>query len=181
MTHAVKGFSNKADVFLEFPCFLYDPRMLAIWSLVPLPFLSPAYTSWGSQFTYCWSLARRILCITLPVYEMSVIVWFEHSLVLPSFGTGMKTDNFQSCGHCWVFQIRWCIEWSTFTASSFRILCSSAGIPSPSLTLFVVRLSKAHLTSRSKMSGSRWVARDLWLFGPLRSFCIVLCILATSS
>ena len=32
----------------------------------------------------------------------------------------MKTDLFQSCGHCWVFQICWHIECSTFTASSFR-------------------------------------------------------------
>ena len=32
-------------------------RMLAIWSLVPLPFLKPAWTSGSSQFTYCWSLA----------------------------------------------------------------------------------------------------------------------------
>ena len=30
----------------------------------------------------------------------------------------MKTDLFQSCGHCWVFQICWHIECSTFTASS---------------------------------------------------------------
>ena len=37
------------------------------------------------------------------------------------FGIGMKTDLFQSCGHCWVFQICWHIECSTFTASSFRI------------------------------------------------------------
>ena len=35
--------------------------MLAIWSLVPLPFLNLAYTSGSSQFTYCWSLAWRIL------------------------------------------------------------------------------------------------------------------------
>ena len=35
-------------------------------------------------------------------------------------GIGMKTDLFQSCGHCWVFQICWHIECSTFTASSFR-------------------------------------------------------------
>ena len=25
---------------------------------------------------------------------------FEHSLALPFFGIGMKTDLFQSCGHC---------------------------------------------------------------------------------
>ena len=28
-------------------------RMLVIWSLVPLPFLKPAWTSWSSRFTYC--------------------------------------------------------------------------------------------------------------------------------
>ena len=63
----------------------------------------------------------------------------------------MKTDLYQSCGHCWVFQICWHIECSTFTASSFRIWNSSTGIPSPPLALFVVMLSKAHLTSHSKI------------------------------
>ena len=49
----------------------------------------------------------------------------------------MKTDLFQCCGHCWVFQICWHIECSTFTASSFRIWNSSTIIPSPPLALFV--------------------------------------------
>ena len=39
--------------------------MLVIWSLVLLPFLNPAWISGSSQFTYCWSLAWRILSITL--------------------------------------------------------------------------------------------------------------------
>ena len=43
-------------------------RMLAIWSLVPLPFLKPALTSGSSWFTYCWSRAWRILSITLLAY-----------------------------------------------------------------------------------------------------------------
>ena len=77
----------------------------------------------------------------------------EHSLALPFFGIGMKTDLFQSCGNCWVFQICWHIECSTFTASSFRIWNSSTGIPSPPLTLFVVMLSKTQLTSYSRISG----------------------------
>ena len=50
----------------------------------------------------------------------------------------MKTDLFQSYGHCWVFQIWWHIECITFTTSSFRIWNSSIGIPSPPLALFVV-------------------------------------------
>ena len=116
-------------------------QMLAIWPLVSLPFLNPAWTSGSSQFTYCWSLAWRILSITLLACEMSATVWqFEHSLALPFLGNGMKIDLFQSCGHCWVFQICWHIECSTFTASSFRIWSSSTGIPSPPLALFVVIL-----------------------------------------
>ena len=73
----------------------------------------------------------------------------------------MKTDLFQSCGHCWI-QICWHNECSTLTASSFRILNSSAGIPSPLLVLFVAMLPKAHLTSHS---GSRWVMTKSWSSG----------------
>ena len=82
----------------------------------------------------------------------------------------MKTDLFQSCGHCWVFQICWNMECNTFTASSFRIWNSSAGIPSPPLALFVVTLPKAHLTLHSRMSGYRWVITPSWLSGSWRSF-----------
>ena len=82
----------------------------------------------------------------------------------------MKTDLFQSCGHCWVFQICWHTECSTFTASSFRTWNSSTGIPSHPLALFIVMLSKAHLTSYSRMSGSRSVITPLWLSGSWRSF-----------
>ena len=59
----------------------------------------------------------------------------------------------------------WHIECSTFTASSFRIWNSSTGIPSPPLALFVGMLPKAHLTSHSRMSGSRWVITPSWLSG----------------
>ena len=145
--------------------------MLAIWSLVPLPFLNPAWTSGNSRFTYCWSLTWRILSITLLVCEMSAIVQqFEHCLALPFFGIGMKTDLFQCCGHCWVFWTCWHIECSTFTASSFRIQNSSTGILLPPLALFVVMFPEAHLTSHSRISGSRWVITAFWLSGLWRFF-----------
>ena len=149
--------------------FVIIQQMLAIWSLVSMPFLNPGWTSGSSWFTYSWSLACRILSFTLQAYEMSTIVrWFEHSLALPFFGIGMKTDLFQSRGHCWVFQICWYVEYSTFTASSFRIWNSSAGILSPPLALFVVMLPKAHLTLQSRISGSRWVITPSWFSGSLR-------------
>ena len=88
----------------------------------------------------------------------------------------MKTDLFHSCGHCWVFQICWPLGCNTFTASSFRIWNSSTGIPSPPLALFVVMLSKAHLTSHSRMSGSRWVITPSWLSGSWRSFLYSPCV-----
>ena len=139
-------------------------QMLAIWSLVPLPFPNPAWTSGNSQFTYCWSLAWRILSITLLECEISAIVWsFEHSLALPFLRIGMKTDLFQSCGHCWVFQIWWHTECSTFRASSLRIWNSSTEIPSPPLALFTVMFPKTPLTSHSRITPS-------WLSGSWRSF-----------
>ena len=121
LTHTVKGFGvvikAEVDVFLEFSCFFFIQQMLAIWSLVPLPFLNLAWTSGSSRFMYCWSLAWRILSITLLACEMSAIVqWFEHSLALPFFRIGMKTDLFQCCDHCWVFQICFHSECSTFIA-----------------------------------------------------------------
>ena len=72
--HSVKGFgiASKAevDVFLELSCFLMIQHILAIPSLVPLPFLNPAWTSGSSRFIYGWSLAWRILIITFLVCEL---------------------------------------------------------------------------------------------------------------
>ena len=76
---------------------------------------------------------------------------------LPFFRIGMKTDLFQACDQCWVFQICWHIECSTLTVSYFKIWNNSAGIPSPPLALFIVILPKAHLTSHSRISDSRWM------------------------
>ena len=81
----------------------------------------------------------------------------------------MKTDLFQPYGHCWVFQIFWPVECST-RASSFKIWNSSARIPSPPLALFIVMLHNAHLTSRYRMSGLRWVITSSWFSGSLRTF-----------
>ena len=154
--------SMKQMFFWNSCAFSMIQQILTIWSPVPLPFLNPAWTTVSFWFMYCWRLDWRILSIIWLVCEMSATVQkFEHSLALPFFGIGMKTDLFQSCGHCWVFQICWHIECNTFIASSFRIWNSSTGIPSPPLALFVVMLPKAHLTSHSRMSGSRGVSTPL--------------------
>ena len=158
-------------------------HMLAIWFLVPLPFLNPIYTSESSQFMYCWRLAWRILSIALLACEMSVTVWqFEH---------------FWHCSSLWFeWKLTFSSPVSTAEFSKFTGILSaaleqhhllgfwnsSAGILSPPLALFVVMLPESHLTSQSRISGSRWVTTPSWLSGSLRAFLgTVLCILATSS
>ena len=86
--HTVKvfGIVNKAevDVFLKLSCFFDDPADVSNWSMVPLPFLNPAWTSGCSRFTYCWSLAWRILSITLlSMWDgcSCVAVWAFFSIV----------------------------------------------------------------------------------------------------
>ena len=146
-------------------------RMLAIWSLVPLPFLI--------QLEHLKFMVHILLKPGLEDFEHYSSMWAECNCVVAwiFFGIAflwdwMKTDLFQSCGHCWVFQIFWHIECSTFTASSFGTWNSSTGISSPPLALFVAMLLKAYLTLHSRMSGSRWVITALWLSGSWRYFFV---------
>ena len=155
--------------FWNFLAFPMSQWMLAIWSLVPLPFLNPAWTSGNSWFTYCWSLAWRILSIILLACEMSAIVQeFEH------FWFALLWDWDEN----WPLPVLWLLPsfpnlltyWMQhFNSFTFRIWNSLTGIPSPPLTLFIVMLPKAHLTSLSRMSGSRSVITLSWLSESWRS------------
>ena len=103
--HTVKGSGivNKAeiDVFLELPCFFNDAfsMTLVIWSLVPLPFLKPAWTSESSLFTYCWSLAWRILSITL------LACWDEY--ICAVVGAFFDTAFLWDWNENWRFPVLW--------------------------------------------------------------------------
>ena len=62
-------------------------QMLAIGSLVPLPFLNPARTSGNSQVHVLLKPILKVLNATLLACEMSIILqYFEYSLALPSLG-----------------------------------------------------------------------------------------------
>ena len=171
--HSQRLWHSQAEieVFLELSCFFRDPAdvgnlisgssafsktSLNIWKFMVHVLLKPALENFEHYFA-----GVRDECNCAVVWAFFGIAFFE---------IGMKTDLFQSCGHCWVFQTCWHIECCTFTASSFRIWKSSTGIPSPPVALFVVMLPKAHLTSHSWMSGSRWVITPSWLSGSWRYF-----------
>ena len=90
--------------FLNSLAFSVIQRMLAIWSLVPLPFLNPTCMSGGSQFTYYWSLAWRILIFA---YGSLIMNWYLHSTVHQKITSRQKSYLYQcheniACNNCLV-------------------------------------------------------------------------------
>ena len=121
--HTVKGFGivNKAevDVFLELSFFFDDPTdvgnlisgssaffktSLNIWKFTVHVLLKPGLEIFEHRFASMWDECN------------CRVVWTFFDIAF--FGIGMKTDLFQSCGHCWAFKVCWHIECSTFTTSS---------------------------------------------------------------
>ena len=89
--HTVKGFGivNKAeiDVLLELSCFFNDPTNVDILISGSSAFSKSCLNICGSLFTYCWSLAWRILSIML-------LAWDEYScaVVWAFFGIAFLWD-----------------------------------------------------------------------------------------
>ena len=171
----VKGFGivNKAevDVFLELSCFFYDPvgvgnlisgssafskSSLNIRKFTVHILLKPGLENFERYFTSVWDECN---CAVVWAFFSITFLWdWNENWPFPFLLSLLSFPNL------------WHIECSTFTASSFKTWKSSTGIPSPPLALFVVMLSQAHLTSHSRMSGSRWVITPSWLSGSWRSF-----------
>ena len=146
-------------------------RMLASWSLVPLPSLNPTWT-------YGKFMVHVLLKPGLENFEhYFASMWDEYnSVVVWTFsGIAFLLDWNEN----WPFPVlktpllsfpNLLAYWAQhFHSIIFRIWNSSPGIPSPPLALFIVILSKAQLTLHSKMSGSVWMITP-WLSGSWRSF-----------
>ena len=122
--HTVEDFGifnkTEVDVFLELSCFFDDPAdvgnlisgffpfsksSLNIWKFTVHVLLKPGLENFEHYFASVWDECH------------CAVVWASFGI---TFLWGwMKTDLLQSCGPCWVFQICWHIDCSTFTASSF--------------------------------------------------------------
>ena len=92
---------QKLMFFLELSCFFVDPADVGN--------LISGSSAFSKSSLNIWKLSVHVLLKpslenfehTLLACEMSAIVrYLEHSLALPFFGIGMKTDLFQSCGYC---------------------------------------------------------------------------------
>ena len=124
--HTVKGFGivNKAevDVSPELSCFFCDS--------VDFVNLISGSSAFSKSSLYIWNFSVHILLKpSLKDFEhYFASVWDECNcaVVWTFFGIALLWDwseswPSQSCGHYWVFQICWHIEWGTLKASSFRI------------------------------------------------------------
>ena len=105
MIHTVEvfGIVNKAEinVFLELSCFFDDPADVCNLISGSSTFSKTSLNIWKFTVHVLLKLGWRIWGITLLACEMSAIVqYLEHSLAMPFIGIGMKTDLFQSRGHC---------------------------------------------------------------------------------
>ena len=106
--HTLKGFSivNEAeeDVFLEFPCFFYEPIDIGI--------LTSGSSAFSKSSLYIWKFSVYILLkLSLKDFEYYFAsMWNEHNCVLVGtlfgialLGTGMKTDLYWSSGQLLCF------------------------------------------------------------------------------
>ena len=137
--------------------------MLAIWSLVALPFLNPAWTS--------IVLIHVLLKPGLENFEYYFAnVWgaCKCTVVWTFFGIAFLWDWNEN----WPFPILWPLlnfpnllaYWvQHFHSVIFEDLKKFNWNSITPLALFIVMLPKAHLTSHSRMSGSRWVITPSWL------------------
>ena len=106
--HTVKGFGivnkTEVDVFVELSCFLDDPvdvgdlisgssafskSSLNIWKFTVHELLKPGLENSELYFASVWDECN---CVVVWAFFCIAFLW-----------DGMKTDLFQSCGHCWVF------------------------------------------------------------------------------
>ena len=177
MIHTVKGFSvvneTEVDVFLEFLCFHYDPVDVGNLISGSFAFSKPNLDMWRI-------LIYMMMKPSLKDFEHNLTRMRKECNCMVAW-TFFSTALLGNCDENWAFPVLWPLlgfpnlltYWvQHLIASSFWILNSSAGIPSPLLALLEAVLPEGLLTLYSRMSGSWWMTTPLWLSGSLRSFFV---------
>ena len=157
--------------FLELSCFFDDPTdvgnlisgssafsktSLNIRKFTVHILLRPGLENFELYFTSVWEECN---CVVVWTFFGIAFLWdWNENWPFPVLWPLMSFPNLLAY---WV---------QHFHSIIFQDLKQLNWIPSSPLALFVVMLSKAHLTSHSKMSGSSWVITSSWLSGSWRSF-----------
>ena len=137
---------------LTFSSSAFSKSSFHIWKFLVHILLKPSLKDFKHYLASVWNECN---CVVVWEFFGIAFLW-DWNENLPS----------ESCDHCWVFQICWHIECSTFIASSFRIWNISTGIPSSTLALFVVMLLRS---TWLHILGCLALITPLWLSGLWRS------------
>ena len=166
--HKGSAIVNKVEVnvFMELSCFFDDPTdvgnlisgssafsksSLNIWKFTVHVLLKPGLENFEHYFT---SMRDECSCVVVWAFFAIAFLWdWNENWPFPVLWPLMSFPNLLAYWvqhfHSIIFQHLKQLNWNSI----------------PPLALFVVMLSKAHLTSHSKMSGSRWVITPSWLSG----------------
>ena len=146
----------------------FSKSSLNIWNFSVHILLKPSLENFEHYFASMWNECN---CVVVWAFFGIAFLWdWNETWYFPVLWPLLSFPNLLAC---WVQHSHSII---------FRIWNSLNEIPSPPLALFIVLLPNAHLTSHSRMSGSRWMITDRDYLGHEDLFCtVLLCILATSS
>ena len=173
LIHIVKGFrvvtEAEADVFLEFPCFFYDPTDVGN--------LTTGFSAFSKSSLYIWKFSVHVLlkrslenvehcfvsmynecgCVVVWIFFGIAFLWdWNENWPFPVLWPLKSSPNLLAYWvqrfHSIIFQDLKELHWNSITSTSFAVL------------------RKARLTSHSRMSGSKWVTISLWLSRSFRLF-----------
>ena len=172
MIHTLKSFSIineiEVDVFLKFPCFLHDPANVGNLVSSSSAFSKPTLYIWKFLIQVLWKPGLKNF-----EHNLTSVASEHNCLIVWTFFSTAILGNW---GEEWPFPVLWPLlsfpnlltfrvqYFNSIIFFFFKILSSSAGILSPALALLAAALPKAHLTSHSRMSGSRWVRKCIFPF-----------------
>ena len=126
----------------------FSKSSLDIWKFSVQVLLKPSLKGFEHDLTSMWNEHN---CAVAWTFISTALLWdWEKNLTFCSPVATAGLSKFYDILNAALYQ------------HHFRIRNTSGGILSPPLALLVIMLPKAHLTSHSRMSGSRWVITPSW-------------------
>ena len=156
---------------MEFLCFLHDPTNVGNLISGFSALSKPSFQIWKFSFhillrpclkNNLTSMQNEHSCpIIWTFFSTAVLCYWDENWPFPVLWPLLSFPNLLAYGmqnfNSIIFQDLKQLSWNSIT---------------PPLALFIVMLPKAHLTSHSRMSGSRWVTIPSWLSQSLRPFFV---------
>ena len=119
----------------------FSESSMCIWKFLIHVLLKPSLKDFEHYLASMWNECN---CVVVWTFFGIAFLWeWKENWPFPLLWPLLSFPNLLT-------QLNW-TEYSTSIASSYKILNSSAGIPSPTLASFVVMLLNAHLISQPQM------------------------------